>query len=123
MQLEVVALLFSDVLLMTKVQKKGERLKVVRPPLALDRTFCIALKDGCELHFLLVKIHTCRYVGDPTIIPSLLSGSFVLVEVGELQSAMNVYIFTSSTSESCSTWVSTIHQAKVKTDVFKMKVV
>jgi len=48
-QLEVVALLFSDVLLMTKVQKKGECLKVVRPPLALDRTHCIALKDGCEL--------------------------------------------------------------------------
>ncbi|XP_054477554.1 uncharacterized protein plekhg6 [Anoplopoma fimbria] len=84
-KLEVVALLFSDVLLMTKVQKKGERLKVVRPPLALDRTFCIALKDGC---------------------------SFVLVEVGELRSAMNVYIFAASTSESCSTWVSTIHQAK-----------
>ncbi|XP_076593843.1 uncharacterized protein plekhg6 [Chaetodon auriga] len=84
-KLEVVALLFSDVLLMTKVQKKGERLKVVRPPLALDRTYCIALKDGC---------------------------SFVLVEVGELRSAMNVYIFAASTSESCSTWVSTIHQAK-----------
>ncbi|XP_059195094.1 pleckstrin homology domain-containing family G member 5 [Centropristis striata] len=84
-KLEVVALLFSDVLLMTKVQKKGERLKVVRPPLALDRTYCIALKDGC---------------------------SFVLVEVGELQSAMNVYIFAASTSESCSTWVSTILQAK-----------
>ncbi|XP_071324674.1 uncharacterized protein plekhg6 isoform X2 [Trachinotus anak] len=84
-KLEVVALLFSDVLLMTKVQKKGERLKVVRPPLALDRTSCIALKDGC---------------------------SFVLVEVGELQSAMNVYIFAASTSERCSTWVSTIHQAK-----------
>ncbi|XP_041797824.1 uncharacterized protein plekhg6 isoform X2 [Chelmon rostratus] len=76
-KLEVVALLFSDVLLMTKVQKKGERLKVVRPPLALDRTYCIALKDGCEL-----------------------------------RSAMNVYIFAASTSESCSTWVSTIHQAK-----------
>ncbi|KAM7421060.1 hypothetical protein PAMA_015305 [Pampus argenteus] len=85
MQLEVVALLFSDVLLMTKVQKKGERLKVVRPPLALDRTYCIALKD---------------------------SSSFVLVEVGELQCVMNVYIFAASTSESCSTWVSTIHQAK-----------
>ncbi|CAB1456333.1 unnamed protein product [Pleuronectes platessa] len=84
-KLEVVALLFSDVLLMTKVQKKGERLKVVRPPLALDRTSCIALRDGC---------------------------SFVLVEVGELQSTMNVYIFTASTSESCSTWVSTVNQAK-----------
>lgn len=48
MQLEVVALLFSDVLLMTKVQKKAERLKVVRPPLALDITSCVALKDGCK---------------------------------------------------------------------------
>ncbi|XP_037641384.1 uncharacterized protein plekhg6 isoform X1 [Sebastes umbrosus] len=84
-KLEVVALLFSDVLLMTKVQKKGERLKVVRPPLAIDRTCCMALKDGC---------------------------SFVLVEVGELRSAMNVYIFATSTIVSCSTWVSTIHQAK-----------
>uniref|UniRef100_A0A3P8SVT9 Pleckstrin homology domain containing, family G (with RhoGef domain) member 6 n=1 Tax=Amphiprion percula TaxID=161767 RepID=A0A3P8SVT9_AMPPE len=84
-KLEVVALLFSDVLLLTKVQKKGERLKMVRPPVALDRTNCIALKDGY---------------------------SFVLVEVGELQSVMNVLILVSSTSESCSTWVSTIHQAK-----------
>ncbi|XP_034553118.1 uncharacterized protein plekhg6 [Notolabrus celidotus] len=86
-KLEVVALLFSDVLLMTKVQKKGERLKVVRPPLALDRTYCIPLKDGC---------------------------SFVLVEVGELQSAMNVYILAASTSESCSKWVITTQQAKEK---------
>ncbi|XP_061530384.1 uncharacterized protein plekhg6 isoform X2 [Phycodurus eques] len=85
-KLEVVALLFSDVLLMTKVQKKVERLKVVRPPLALDRTYCIALKDSC---------------------------SFLLVEVGELWCPVNVYIFTASTSESCSTWVSAIHQAKV----------
>ncbi|XP_029694483.1 uncharacterized protein isoform X1 [Takifugu rubripes] len=84
-KLEVVGLLFSDVLLMTKFQKKGERLKVVRPPLALDRTYCMVLKDGC---------------------------SFVLVEVGELQSVMNVYIFAASTSESCATWVSTIQQAK-----------
>ncbi|GAA6220511.1 pleckstrin homology domain-containing family G member 6 [Lates japonicus] len=84
-KLEVVALLFSDVLLMTKVPKKGERLRVVRPPLTLDKTSCIALKDGC---------------------------SFLLVEVGELWSAMNVYIFAASSPERCSTWVSTIHQAK-----------
>lgn len=84
-KLEVVALLFSDVLLMTKVQKKGERLKVIRPPLALDRTHCIALKDG---------------------------SSFVLVEVGELLSVMNVYIFVTGTPNSCNTWVSTIDQAK-----------
>uniref|UniRef100_A0A3P9P356 DH domain-containing protein n=1 Tax=Poecilia reticulata TaxID=8081 RepID=A0A3P9P356_POERE len=43
---DVVALLFSDVLLLTKVQKKAERLKVFRPPLALDRMNCVPLKDG-----------------------------------------------------------------------------
>ena len=42
------ALLFSDVLLISKVQKKVERLKVARPPLALDRTCCVPLKDGCK---------------------------------------------------------------------------
>lgn len=55
----------------------------------------------------------CKYIMDPQIIPPHLSGLFVLVEVGELQCAMNVYIFAASTSESCSTWVSTINQAKV----------
>ncbi|XP_057689842.1 pleckstrin homology domain-containing family G member 5 [Corythoichthys intestinalis] len=85
-KLEVVILLFSDVLLVTKVQKKDERLKVVRPPLALDRMHCIALKDNC---------------------------SFLLVEVGELLCPVNVYTFTASTAESCSTWVSTIQQAQV----------
>uniref|UniRef100_A0A8C6WVE4 Pleckstrin homology domain containing, family G (with RhoGef domain) member 6 n=1 Tax=Neogobius melanostomus TaxID=47308 RepID=A0A8C6WVE4_9GOBI len=84
-KMEVVALLFSDVFLMTKVQKKGERLKVIRPPLALDRTHCFTLRDGC---------------------------SFVLVEVGELLSVMNVYIFVTGTTHSCSTWVSTVLQAK-----------
>ncbi|XP_056142110.1 uncharacterized protein plekhg6 [Lampris incognitus] len=84
-KLDVVALLFSDVLLLTKVQKKAERLKVVRPPLALDRTCCVALRDGC---------------------------SFVLVEATELGCAANVYVFTTATSESCSTWISTIHLAK-----------
>ncbi|KAF6735164.1 Pleckstrin homology domain-containing family G member 6 [Oryzias melastigma] len=84
-KLEVVALLFSDVILLTKIQKRGEGLKVVRPPLALDRIECIALKDGC---------------------------SFLLVEVGELQSVMNVLIFVASTSLNCSKWVSTINEAK-----------
>ncbi|XP_078789644.1 uncharacterized protein plekhg6 isoform X2 [Oryzias latipes] len=84
-KLEVVALLFSDVILLTKIQKRGEGLKVVRPPLALDRIECIALKDG---------------------------SSFLLVEVGELQSVMNVLIFVAGTSLSCSKWVSTINQAK-----------
>ncbi|XP_045574710.1 pleckstrin homology domain-containing family G member 6 isoform X2 [Salmo salar] len=84
-KLEVTALLFSDVLLVTKVQKKAERLKVVRPPLALDRTRCNTLKDGC---------------------------SFVVVEVSVLGCATNVYTFSTSSPESCSTWVFTIHEAQ-----------
>ncbi|XP_041708591.2 uncharacterized protein LOC121542989 [Coregonus clupeaformis] len=84
-KLEVIALLFSDVLLVTKVQKKAERLKVVRPPLALDRTCCVSLKDGC---------------------------SFVVVEVSVLGCAANVYTFSTSSPESCSTWVFTIHEAQ-----------
>ncbi|CAG6015109.1 unnamed protein product [Menidia menidia] len=84
-KLELVALLFSDVLLLAKVQKKGERLKVFRPPVALDRTQCIPLKDGY---------------------------SFLLVEIGELQSPVNVLILVPSTSDRCSTWVSTIHEAQ-----------
>ncbi|XP_062321742.1 uncharacterized protein plekhg6 [Osmerus eperlanus] len=84
-KLEVVALLFSDVLLVTKAQKKAERLKVVRPPLALDSARCAALKDGC---------------------------SFVLVEVSDLGCAANVYAFSASNSDSCSKWVSAIQQAQ-----------
>ncbi|XP_014848529.1 PREDICTED: pleckstrin homology domain-containing family G member 6 [Poecilia mexicana] len=82
---EVVALLFSDVLLLTKVQKKAERLKVFRPPLALDRMNCVPLKDG---------------------------NSLVLVEVGELQCMMNVTILVTSNPEKCSTWVKAIKTAK-----------
>lgn len=47
----------------------------------------------------------------------LIPGSFVLIEVGELQSVTNVYIFVASTSESCFTWVTTIQQAKVQTSL------
>uniref|UniRef100_A0A673HI16 Pleckstrin homology domain containing, family G (with RhoGef domain) member 6 n=1 Tax=Sinocyclocheilus rhinocerous TaxID=307959 RepID=A0A673HI16_9TELE len=46
---KLVVLLFTDVLLMTKTQKKSDKLKVVRPPLPLERIHCIELKDGCDL--------------------------------------------------------------------------
>lgn len=116
LQLEVVALLFSDVLLMTKIHKKGERLKVVRPPLALDRTHCIALKDGCGSQFPDTP-HEKSQKADDQIACFSFPGSFTLIEVGELQSAMNVYIFVASTSESCFRWVTTIQQAKVETSL------
>lgn len=46
-------LLFTDVLLLTKTQKKSEKQKVVRPPLSLERIHCAELKDGCEFYNLL----------------------------------------------------------------------
>ncbi|KAJ8392896.1 hypothetical protein AAFF_G00071000 [Aldrovandia affinis] len=84
-KLEVVVLLFSDVLLVTKAQRKSEKLKVVRPPLSLDRTRCSGLKDGC---------------------------SFVLVEVSELGCAVNVHTVITPSPESCSLWISTIRTAQ-----------
>ncbi|KAJ8354964.1 hypothetical protein SKAU_G00225310 [Synaphobranchus kaupii] len=84
-KLEAVALLFSDVLLVTKVQRKSEKLKVVRPPLALERTRCAALKDSC---------------------------SFLLVEMSELGCAVNVYTVITPSPDSCSSWVSNILKAQ-----------
>ncbi|XP_035259425.1 uncharacterized protein plekhg6 isoform X1 [Anguilla anguilla] len=82
---EVVVLLFSDVLLVAKAQKKSEKLKVVRPPMALERIRCAILKDGC---------------------------SFVLVDMGELGCAVNVHTVFTSSPESCSTWVTAILNAQ-----------
>ncbi|KAL4616762.1 pleckstrin homology domain-containing family G member 6 [Arapaima gigas] len=88
-KVEVVVLLFSDVLLLTKAQRKSEKLKVVRPPLALDRLTCAALKDDC---------------------------SFVLVEVGGLGCAVNVYVVVAPSSESRAQWIDSIQvtQASLK---------
>ncbi|KAJ8289894.1 hypothetical protein GJAV_G00006500 [Gymnothorax javanicus] len=84
-KVEVIVLLFTDVLLVTKMQRKTEKLKVVRPPLDLERTHCFALKDGC---------------------------SFLLVEMTELGCAANVYVLFTPGPESCSTWVSAIFAEK-----------
>ncbi|KAL0985112.1 hypothetical protein UPYG_G00153040 [Umbra pygmaea] len=84
-KMEVIALLFSDVLLITKAQKKAERLKVVRPPMALERIHCDALKDSC---------------------------SFVLVEVSVLGCAVDVHTFSTNNPDNCTTWISIIKQAQ-----------
>ncbi|XP_023662827.1 uncharacterized protein plekhg6 isoform X2 [Paramormyrops kingsleyae] len=81
----MVVLLFSDVLLLTKALKKSEKLKVVCPPLALDRIVCAPLKDDV---------------------------SFVLVEVGELFCAVNVYTITAPSTDSRSEWVKSILAAQ-----------
>ncbi|XP_036394016.1 uncharacterized protein plekhg6 isoform X2 [Megalops cyprinoides] len=84
-KLEAVLLLFSDVLLLTKAQRKSEKLKVIRPPLALDRIRCSALRDGC---------------------------SFVLAEMSDLGCAVSVYMVTTPSQDSCALWVTTIRSAQ-----------
>ncbi|XP_052000781.1 uncharacterized protein LOC127656475 isoform X2 [Xyrauchen texanus] len=89
---ELVVLLFTDVLLMTKTQKKSDKLKVVRPPLPLERIDCIELKDGY---------------------------SFVLVEVGDLGCAVSVYCLSTPSPDSCSSWVSALCEAQTALDTLR----
>ncbi|XP_051576350.1 uncharacterized protein LOC127453739 isoform X2 [Myxocyprinus asiaticus] len=89
---ELVVLLFTDVLLMTKTQKKSDKLKVVRPPLPLERIDCIELKDGY---------------------------SFVLVEVGDLGCAVSVYCLSTPSPDSCSSWVSALREAQTALDTLR----
>ncbi|XP_046704461.1 pleckstrin homology domain-containing family G member 5 isoform X2 [Silurus meridionalis] len=84
-KLEVFVLLFTDVLLLTKPQKKSEKHKVVRPPLSLERIHCAELKDGY---------------------------SFVILEVSDLGCPVSVYSVSTPSPESCAAWITNIHQAQ-----------
>ncbi|XP_077065092.1 uncharacterized protein plekhg6 isoform X2 [Siphateles boraxobius] len=89
---ELVVLLFTDVLLMTKTQKKSDKLKVVRPPLPLERIHCIQLKDGY---------------------------SFVLVEVGDLGYSVSVNFLSTSSPENCVTWVSALRETQAALETLR----
>ncbi|XP_056090893.1 pleckstrin homology domain-containing family G member 5 [Rhinichthys klamathensis goyatoka] len=82
---ELVVLLFTDVLLMTKTQRKSDKLKVVRPPLPLERIHCIQLKDGY---------------------------SFVLVEVGDLGCSVSVNFLSTPSPDNCVSWVSALRETQ-----------
>ncbi|XP_026862480.2 uncharacterized protein plekhg6 [Electrophorus electricus] len=84
-KLEVNVLLFTDVLLLTKAQKKTDKQKVVHPPLELERIHCAELKDGY---------------------------SFVLVEVSDLGCPVSVYTVSAPSPEKCTVWVSAINQTQ-----------
>uniref|UniRef100_A0A8C1C3E3 Pleckstrin homology domain containing, family G (with RhoGef domain) member 6 n=2 Tax=Cyprinus carpio TaxID=7962 RepID=A0A8C1C3E3_CYPCA len=89
---ELVVLLFTDVLLMTKMQKKSDKLKVVRPPLSLERIYCIELKDGY---------------------------SFVLVEVGDLGCAVSVNFLSTPSPDSCASWVSALRETQATLETLR----
>lgn len=44
-QLDVYLFLFSDMLLVTKPQRKADKAKVIRPPLSLEKLVCRPLRD------------------------------------------------------------------------------
>ncbi|KAL6064034.1 hypothetical protein STEG23_028554 [Scotinomys teguina] len=53
-KLDVYLFLFSDVLLVTKPQRKADRAKVIRPPLMLEKLVCQPLRDSHS--FLLIHL-------------------------------------------------------------------
>nr|XP_009290476.1 pleckstrin homology domain-containing family G member 6 isoform X1 [Danio rerio] len=82
---EFVVLLFTDVLLITKAQKKSDKLKVLRPPMLVERIHCIEVKDGY---------------------------SFMLVEVGDLGCPLSVHIMSTPSPDSCASWVSALRETQ-----------
>ncbi|XP_015193325.2 uncharacterized protein plekhg6 isoform X2 [Lepisosteus oculatus] len=84
-KVEVVALLFSDVLLLTKRQRKSNRLRVTRPPLAIEHAHCRPLRD---------------------------TNSFLLLELCDLGCAVAVYTVYTPTADSCARWISAVDLAQ-----------
>ncbi|KAM8796427.1 pleckstrin homology domain-containing family G member 5 [Eudromia elegans] len=77
-KVDVHCFLFTDLFLITKPAKKAERARVVRPPLLLDKVACRELKDA---------------------------GSFLLVHLNELGSAVGAYSFHAGGPAPCRSWM------------------
>ncbi|XP_074831746.1 pleckstrin homology domain-containing family G member 5 isoform X2 [Carettochelys insculpta] len=84
-KMDVYCFLFTDLFLITKPVKKAERTKVIRQPLLVDKIVCRELKDP---------------------------GSFLLIYLNELRSAVGAYTFQASGQVLCRGWVETLHHAQ-----------
>ncbi|KAM6046457.1 pleckstrin homology domain-containing family G member 5 isoform 1-T1 [Chlamydotis macqueenii] len=84
-KMDVYCFLFTDLFLITKPLKKAERTKVVRQPLLVDKVVCRELRDP---------------------------GSFLLIYLNELGSAVAAYTFQASGQSLCRTWVEAVHNAQ-----------
>ncbi|XP_068270496.1 pleckstrin homology domain-containing family G member 5 isoform X2 [Nyctibius grandis] len=84
-KMDVYCFLFTDLFLITKPLKKAERTKVVRPPLLMDKVVCRELRDP---------------------------GSFLLVYLSELGSAVAAYTFQASGQSLCRSWVEAVRNAQ-----------
>ncbi|OPJ85982.1 pleckstrin-like proteiny domain-containing family G member 5 isoform B [Patagioenas fasciata monilis] len=84
-KMDVYCFLFTDLFLITKPLKKAERTKVVRPPLMMDKVVCRELRDP---------------------------GSFLLIYLNELGSAVAAYTFQASGQALCRSWVEAMRNAQ-----------
>ncbi|NXF30430.1 PKHG5 protein, partial [Nyctibius bracteatus] len=84
-KMDVYCFLFTDLFLITKPLKKAERTKVVRQPLLMDKVVCRELRDP---------------------------GSFLLVYLSELGSAVAAYTFQASGQSLCRSWVEAVRNAQ-----------
>ncbi|NWW75467.1 PKHG5 protein, partial [Climacteris rufus] len=84
-KMDVYCFLFTDLFLITKPIKKAERTKVVRQPLLVDRVVCRELRDP---------------------------GSFLLIYLNELGSAVAAYTFQASGQSLCRSWVEAVRNAQ-----------
>ncbi|XP_071623060.1 pleckstrin homology domain-containing family G member 5 isoform X1 [Heliangelus exortis] len=82
-KMDVHCFLFTDLFLITKPLKKAERTKVVRQPLLMDKVVCRELRDP---------------------------GSFLLIYLNELGSAVAAYTFQASGQ--CRSWVEAVRNAQ-----------
>ncbi|XP_061868997.1 pleckstrin homology domain-containing family G member 5 isoform X2 [Colius striatus] len=84
-KMDVYCFLFTDLFLITKPLKKAERTKVIRQPLLVDKVVCRELRDP---------------------------GSFVLIYLNELGSAVAAYTFQASGQSLCRSWVEAVRNAQ-----------
>ncbi|KAM7139133.1 pleckstrin homology domain-containing family G member 5 isoform 1-T1 [Macrochelys suwanniensis] len=84
-KMDVYCFLFTDLFLITKPVKKAERTKVIRQPLLVDKIVCRELKDP---------------------------GSFLLIYLNELRSAVGAYTFQASGQALCRGWVEALYNAQ-----------
>ena len=83
-RLDVYCFLFTDMLLITKANKKGDKVKVTKPPMRLDKCVVQLLRDG---------------------------SSFMLVYLNEYHVATGVYTFH---GDAAKIWVGHVRTAQVK---------
>ncbi|NXJ92113.1 PKHG5 protein, partial [Corythaixoides concolor] len=86
-KMDVYCFLFTDLFLITKPLKKAERAKVVRQPLLMDKVVCRELRDP---------------------------GSFLLIYLNELGSAVAAYTFQAGGQSLCRSWVEAVRNAQVR---------